>query len=206
MPDSHHEISSGKDVEFAKFDFFGDIDVLRGTQYREERRPISCDLRPLMGGDSVLYGEFRQFELTSHGPDFFNVWSVEPDPGHTLSLAQHLVGLFEALRVRAAPTVYVHSVIHYWHVDLDCSVSVCNVVTTDVIDRSPDLENAENGRVVSLRGRWRSLVAHLHDTQGVAGSSPARPTNSCQKCNSPHRTNWFEACPVRATCRCGEMF
>ena len=33
-----------------------------------------------------------------------------------------------------------------------------------------------DGRVVSLRGRWRSLVAHLHDTQGVAGSSPARPT------------------------------
>jgi hypothetical protein len=26
------------------------------------------------------------------------------------------------------------------------------------------------------RGRWRSLVAHLHDTQGVTGSSPVRPT------------------------------
>jgi hypothetical protein len=25
-------------------------------------------------------------------------------------------------------------------------------------------------------GRWRSLVAHLHDTQGVTGSSPVRPT------------------------------
>jgi hypothetical protein len=37
--------------------------------------------------------------------------------------------------------------------------------------------NAANGRMASLRGRWRSLVAHLHDTQGVAGSSPARPTN-----------------------------
>jgi hypothetical protein len=34
-----------------------------------------------------------------------------------------------------------------------------------------------DGRVETLRGRWRSLVAHLHDTQGVAGSSPARPTN-----------------------------
>jgi hypothetical protein len=33
-----------------------------------------------------------------------------------------------------------------------------------------------DGRVETLRGRWRSLVAHLHDTQGVAGSSPARPT------------------------------
>ncbi len=28
----------------------------------------------------------------------------------------------------------------------------------------------------SFEGRWRSLVAHLHDTQGVTGSSPVRPT------------------------------
>ena len=28
----------------------------------------------------------------------------------------------------------------------------------------------------TARGRWRSLVAHLHDTQGVTGSSPVRPT------------------------------
>ena len=30
--------------------------------------------------------------------------------------------------------------------------------------------------ILRLKGRWRSLVAHLHDTQGVTGSSPVRPT------------------------------
>jgi hypothetical protein len=27
-----------------------------------------------------------------------------------------------------------------------------------------------------ISGRWRSLVAHLHDAQVVGGSSPSRPT------------------------------
>ncbi len=38
------------------------------------------------------------------------------------------------------------------------------------------LKNAPSGRVDALRGRWRSLVAHFLDMEGVTGSSPVRPT------------------------------
>ena len=43
----------------------------------------------------------------------------------------------------------------------------------------------------SRTGRWRSLVAHLHDTQGVTGSSPVRPTSS------EHASQPLERCDSR---------
>jgi hypothetical protein len=106
-------------MEFTKFDLFSLIDVARGAQHGKERRSETFDLWPLMGGDGVIDGEFVQPELSSDGPNFFNVWSVESDPGHTFSLAQYLVGLFEVLGVSASPTIHVDGVIHNCHVDLD---------------------------------------------------------------------------------------
>ncbi len=40
---------------------------------------------------------------------------------------------------------------------------------------------AQGGRVEALRGRWRRLVAHFLDMEGVTGSNPVRPTTTYWK-------------------------
>ena len=40
------------------------------------------------------------------------------------------------------------------------------------------MDHGASGRLEILRGRWRSLVAHFLDMEGVTGSSPVPPTKT----------------------------
>ena len=111
VADGDDEVLSCKDVKFPELDLFGCIEVPCGPKDGEERRSVALELRTLMGCDGVLYGQLVQLEFMSHGPDLFEIGSVQSDPGHAAPFAQGLVGLIECAWIGGSPSTDVHRVV-----------------------------------------------------------------------------------------------
>ncbi len=71
-----------------------------------------------MGGDGILRGQLVQLGFVRHGPDLFEIRSVQSNPGHAAPFAQGLVCLIEGAWVGGSPSTDVHGVVDDSHGDL----------------------------------------------------------------------------------------
>lgn len=74
VPNGDDVTLAGKDVRFAVESFVAG--KLRGPQNEEQRAVMDVDLRPLMGTERVINGEFVQAELPLQAGQNLGVWLV----------------------------------------------------------------------------------------------------------------------------------
>ena len=89
------EARTGEDVHLAELDLLGRIHVTRGRSTMNIGVSVAIELRPLMSVQRVFDGERVQAELVRDLAQLRLVGTVQPDPGHAVTLAHLLEGLVE---------------------------------------------------------------------------------------------------------------
>src|SRR5919202_2751420 len=122
MAHRHHEVGANERVDLTELHRLGLVDVTSRLQDREQCLSVTFYLRPLVGIDRVLYRQWVQPELLSHGGELLLGGLVETYPCQPVTFATGLVSLLEGGRFRFPATVYVDGVVHY-HVAYDTPIS-----------------------------------------------------------------------------------
>ena len=115
VPDGHHKVRSGEDVQLAELHRLGFVQVPGRPEDREEVVVVALQLGPLVRRDGILHGELVKPELLGDGGHLVLRWD---DTGRSRPCRRVPLGSQMSARGFAgggADAVYVYGVIDDGH-------------------------------------------------------------------------------------------